>query len=354
MKKLLLLITAIICSVPAFSQEADSDSQAAGFTELQLIARADATPVVPRNGAGTSDFTFGGSAIYTVISANLGKGFSVYFNNHWFSIHPEELYKNTGYSNRNSWVDFAYLSYSNSSWSFKLGKNSLPMATYENSPWDWETHAIFNSFVWYAIPCYQYGISAKYTTDSKRSSFEAQFACSPFTENIFRKNSFTYSFRWCGQYGIWKPMASAHMMNGEFTNKFVGMLMFANRFEFEKFNVTLDWTNMSDTNKHPFRRTQIDLVLDYNIAERCNIALKGGYESNGDGPDLLGWGDGLDYHYMPQSVEDNYIFGALQFIILPLKNNENLNIHFTAGINNVSDNMAMNIGVTYILDFLKL
>lgn len=355
MKKLYTLIAAMFCCALAFSQEAEESetSTKAGLTDLQLILRADATPVVPRNGAGKSNFSFDRSSIYTIVAGDIGGGFSFYLHNHWFAPHPEELYNKTGHSDYTNWIDYAQLTYTTGNWAFDLGKGMIPIADWNNDPYDWEVSTIAQTFSYNSVQSYQYGINAAYTAESLNSTFKVNFATSPFGEKFFSSKKYSYSLNWTGEFGVWQPMASFTYADGYEGDQGFGIFAFGNKFNFDKFTVTLDYINMTDTWSSPLRRTTVDLALQYKVSEAFDICLKGGYESNGKGEDLLGWDETLEYGYVPTYMDKDYKFGSISMNIYPLRDNKDLRILLNAAINNYSDNLAMNIGVLYVLDFMK-
>lgn len=346
MKKLLFLIAAMLYCNHAFSQKA----------ELTVIPRLDLVPQVPINNKGNSDFYYGNSSLYTLLDGELGEHFSYSAQLHWMSRDTKYLYENTGYSNATNWLDWANITYSTGNWSFTLGKDYLAWGTYEEEAYDFDSYFELSSYFWNMFPGYEWAAKVGYTLPSETTTFEFQFATSPFGERFFSSKLYAYSLRWLGEYGNFKPIWSAHLMEIE-KGKYLSLIALGNKWTVGKFDYVFDLTNMAVGTGH-FLNQSMNVTgwVQYNMP-RCEVFAKMGYAFRHESDDWLGDGDEYSFEkdIVPTGLDSgkDYVFGGIGMHYYPIKNNKDLRLHSVVAANNYCDNMAVNIGATYFFRILK-
>lgn len=256
MKKLLLIFAALLPCFLAFSQEADDTGS---YVDVQIIPRFEFNPYFTpgKSGDGSSGYSFGNSSIYTHVEGAISDHVSFILSNHWLKAtyggwdETADLYRSTLYSNSTNWLDIATVNFNFGNWSFTLGKDCMATAGFEYDPWDFEVDymligetPVLTSYLWYNLPCYQWGGKIGYGIGD-HTSFALQMTTSPFGERPFASGLYNYSLQWKGNYGplsnIWSASALQRPDGG-----FEWLVALSQRVEVGDFTLGLDWYNMVD------------------------------------------------------------------------------------------------------------
>ena len=384
MRRLIVLITAAtLCGLAASAQEVSSAS--GNEFEVSAVARFDVNPYFPLKEGSGSDFTFGNTSIYTFIDGSFGNGWFYSFSNHWLGVDwykttgegdtVTPLYSNTWHSDANDWIDWALLGYSlesdrSGTWEFSIGKDMMAIGLTELEDNDVDCHYDLSSWYWnnyaYAVgdfggestqgSFYQWGASAAWTSASESSSLKFQFASSPFSVHPFNDFRKSLSLLWTEEHGCWRGMLSANAMESYKRPEDIGSgagtgsswwkcLALGERFTFGNLSFCLDGMLRSlDWNSNE-NQALVTLKAQYDFGEKVSLFAKAGYEALSFSPK-----DGID----PETVA----FGGIGVHFYPLRNSRALRIHAVAaasdGLYYAPDQLSLNIGVTYSLDFIKL
>lgn len=353
MRKILALLVAIPCYFCTYSQEAES---LGNTPELTIIPRFDVNPYIPVGNKGNGGVDFSNSSLYTVFEGNIGEHFSYSMCNHWLSTDPKSLYKNSFRSDDNNWVDWLTLSYSVGNFTFSLGKDMMAIGGYELDAMDVDSHINLSSGFWNNIAIYQWGGKVEYSpTESSTLAFH--FTTSPFAERPFAGKLFTYSLYWSGEYGCFSPIWSANFMEYE-RGRFISIISLGNRFDIGDFAIELDYMNRASSAKRFFDQ-EMSLIgkLSYNLKDKAEFFIKGGYEFRHGDEDMFGYGDDweIDGSIVPSGILRNkdYAFYGAGIHYYPLRNSKDLRLHVVAAANNYSNDVALTIGATYYFNLTR-
>ncbi len=154
MKKLVVFAASMLSCFLVYSQEADDSGRSVG---LSFIPRIDLS----------TGSTLGDSSFYTLVEGDINEYFSFSICNHWWSAEdPQDLYKNTLYTNGNTWTDWANLTIHLGSFDLTGGKMVMAMGGFEYDEYDYEVHSIQCSQLWNNLACYQWGGQISWTDPS--------------------------------------------------------------------------------------------------------------------------------------------------------------------------------------------
>lgn len=106
-------------------------------------------------------------------------------------------------------TDWAYLTYQpDHHWSFSAGKQPVSVGGYEydSNPVD----IYYASEYWNSIPCFQFGVTAAYSTKSGNDKILLQCSQSPFVGNA--PDMYAYSLMWQGLHGPLSTLYSVNMV----------------------------------------------------------------------------------------------------------------------------------------------
>lgn len=354
MKKFTVLIVAGFFCLPALSQESESTGN---VPEIAVVARLDANPVVPLyrpigSGFDASEF-FGSSSLYTLIDGSVGDWFSYSVANHWLSTDPASLYKrfdgddvvgaNLFYSDDVNWLDWANVTFSlGGDWGgldFTLGKDVTLLGSMEFEDYDFNCYENLASYFWREYNVYQWGASVRYTLPDEMNSLAFQWQASPFGERTFASKLFNYSLQWRGEYDWGTFNWSTNFMQRD-QNKYMNIIALGQEFYAGDFTFRLDLANRAFTTDNFFKQeSQFQAGVLYNIADKVEIALKGGLNHLGG-----------DYDYLydvvrPEVLNSWYAGGYVNWY--PLKDSRDLKVHATVSYGKWPYKCAMGLGITY-------
>lgn len=351
MKKTLALLAAISSCFCTYAQEAES---ADNTPELTIIPRVDVNPYIPVGNKGNAGVDFSNTGLYTLFEGNIGEHFSYSMCNHWLSTDPKSLYQNTFRSDDTNWVDWANITYSTGCFSLTVGKDVLAIGGFELDAYDVDSHINLSSTFWNNIAMYQWGAKVEFTTNSD-SSVALQFATSPFAERPFAGKLFTYSLYWTGEYGCFSPIYSLNFMEYE-RGRFLSILSLGNRFDIGDFYIELDYMNRARSVKELGKEMSIIGKAGYNLGDKAEFFIKGGYEFRHGEEDLFGYGDEweLDGSIVPTGILRNkdYAFYGAGIHFYPLRDSQDLRLHAVAAANNYSNEVSLTVGVTYYFNLV--
>lgn len=214
MKKICLSIAALLLSLLAHSQEADTLGRHAEFT---IIPRLDGglTSHILNRGFDKAQFNLGTSSLYTLFEGSISEHVSFILCNHWLAAGegaPRWLYDGTLRSDMTNWIDYCCLEFNAGPFTFGIGKDSIFTGGFEFDEWDYDCHPEMNTALWNVLPVYQWGASVGYTTPSEMTTFSLQMAASPFGEHPFSSGLWAWSGKWTGEYGplstLWTATAA--------------------------------------------------------------------------------------------------------------------------------------------------
>jgi len=368
MKKLSVVISAMLCCSLAYSQEVD----------VRLIPRVDVNVGAPTAKGEDWSFDLGNTCFYTLVEGSFLDNFSFSIENHWMSMYDVDthgddvaaLYRQTGLSYANNWLDWAYLTYTfntDNAGSFSItgGKDVLAIGGFEYDAYDFDSHFGLNSQFWNYAPVYQWGGKIGYTTPSEMTSIFFQVATSPFGANIFKKQPQypAYSLLARGEYDWFAAIWSTNFLQYD-KSKYINIISLGNQFYAGDCTIGIDWMNRARTAKSFFNQ-EMSLMgtVSYNFGDKFEVFGKAGWErfandgffSRGE-DDVFGiYEDNADpiIDAMTEEVlgyerlSKDYIFGGIGMNWYPLRDSQDLRVHAVVSANNWYPSVSVNIGVTY-------
>lgn len=209
-------------------------------------------------------------------------------------------------------TDYVFLNYNVDKWTFSAGKQVLECGGFEYDASPIDIH--FSTDFYYAIPCYQLGISATRTFGTRR--LIAQFCRSPYaTFESDQMNALkAFNIAWRGTYGLggWLPMYSLNLFEvtpGSYSLQFT----LGNRVEITKsLAVELDFINRSEPGSvNLFQDMSAVAYVAIVPVEWCEIMIKGTYDRNilWDNPllqkGLKEWKLGVGAYFFPLKEHKN-------------------------------------------------
>ena len=228
-------------------------------------------------------------------------------NEHWSYSYRQRLNKahaDQSFFDATDWIHITYRL--NKNWAFNGGKQVVGIGGYEydRAPID----LYFCSEYWNNIPCYQFGVSTTYTTNSGKDSFMAQFCESPF--NFKNEDLYAYNLMWYGTHGWYNSMWSVNAQEYA-PGKFIYYLALGNEFRFGDATLLLDFMNRA-TDGHAFFFKDFSVMgeLSYTIGKKFNVFGRMSYDVNkthstGDmcvmpGTELTRLGAGVEFYPLPE------------------------------------------------------
>ncbi len=353
MKKLTVVLTALLCCSLAYSQEVD----------VRIIPRVDVNAYAPISKSAEWDVDFGNTSLYTLVEGTFAENFSYSICNHWLSVPGysgvgEEiagLYTGSLYSNANNWLDWANLTYTlctenAGSFDITLGKDVMNIGGFEYDAYDFDCHFGLSSLLWNYSTVYQWGGKIGYTTPSEMSSFNFQATTSPYGGMMFKEKQYgAYGIQYRGEYDWYSAIFSANMIQYD-DKKYLNVLALGNQFYAGDCTLGVDWLNRARSTKDFFNQEMLLMgSVSYNFGDKVELFGKVGWERfKGDGYFIYG-----DPEY---EFPDDYIFGGVGVNWYPLKDSQDLRVHALFTMNNVDETIAFGVGVTYnfsITDLFK-
>lgn len=377
MKKSLLLLCATLSCSLAFAQGAELEDE---NNRVLIIPRVELNPTFS---GGASRYAgqklgLGGSSLYTLFEGDFNKSdFSYSIQGHWLTSDLEEtrdLYTDLFNPQGMSFIDWAYLTYSPGNFEISLGKQPMAVGGYEIDAYDFDSYACLSSTMWNNFQLYQYALGVGYNFQDE-SNLTLQMSVTPHSNTAFvgTKSApalYAWTAKWTAEHGCWAPiwsysLSQRYKWDEEGAEDGVGpaihMFALGNKFSFGNFDFIVDYT-------HRFTRHEGAMVnegtavssLSYNLNDKFLFTLKGGYEFNKGGKDILGYeseeGDEFVAH-VPTSLaacgDKGYAFGGARIEFFPLKESQDLRIHALAGMNTWTKAPFLSVGVTYNFNLLK-
>ena len=266
MKKLLLLIAALLPGSLAHSQGADD--LGSKYAEVSFVARAEYSSVEDGHHLGNSSF-------YALLNGAFSSRLSYKVQTHLLGSDPESLYAGTLRSDGGNWLDYAWLNYDFGALDITLGKNNLLVGTFEYDQDDFDLYYELASMMWDVLPAYQWGVTLNFNPDDS-FFLAAQIASSPFMERPFSGGRFSgsliYGTTWRENFS---DVYSFNMLQYEDGSM---LKLFSAGFNFTLgnwdlyLNGTIDFfSDCLPNSKH--------LYAQYNFSDRLSLGLKAGLDN---------------------------------------------------------------------------
>lgn len=351
MKKFAVLFAALLQSFLAYSQEAESDNG-----QFLVIPRVDVNGYfLPATDGGDegNGIDLGDSSFYTLIEGSFGESdFSYSIANHWLSSDPMSLYSNTLRSDDLNWVDWAYVNWAPGAFDFTIGKNMIAIGTFEEDEYDFNSYSPLSSLLWNSLQAYQWGVSMGWTSPDEGSYIEANIAASPYGERPFQSGLYAYSARYTGEYGFYKGIWSANML--DFGDGIQKLYTAGNQFylndswtaTFDAYAMFTPATCYTGSRAHMFNWGVVPSIT-FDNGGRFTATVKFIMEDNKQI-------DGLVDFEHPTFDTDNLALGTV-LNWYPLRDSRNLRVHGFAGMGGgMTDGYFAGIGATYFLDLKPL
>lgn len=363
MKKLTVVLTALLCCSLAYSQEVD----------VRIIPRADVNTYVPTASGEGWDVDFGNTSLYTLIEGTFLEDFSYSVANHWISMYGYQtpgsdiagLYTGSLYNNANNWLDWANLTYTLStekagSFSITAGKDVMVIGGYETDAYDWDAHFGLASMFWNYAPIYQWGGKLGYITPGESTEIYFQATTSPYGGMMFRDKQFVHlGLIGYGEYGFYRPIWSTNFVQYA-PGKFMNIIALGNEVDAGPVTIGMDWLNRARTTTDFFNQ-EFTLMgtVKWAINDQFELFAKGGWESfREDGfftNPLTEENDvyGLYTEYADvdlgvfKPLPQDYVWGGIGLHWYPLKDSQDLRVHAVVTANNWSNSIQVNIGAIY-------
>ena len=252
----------------------------------------DGDAVLPNSG-------FKGRYLNVILKGDISERFSYAYRQRLNKAHADQSFFDA--------TDWIYLTYKvNDNLSLSGGKQVVGIGGYEydRAPID----LYFCSEYWNNIPCYQFGVSATYTTNKGNDSFMAQVCESPF--NFLNEDLYAYNLMWYGSHGWYNSIWSANAQEYA-PGKFIYYLALGNEFKMGNAKLQLDFMNRA-TEGHAFFLKDCSVMgeLSCFVNKKLNVYGKVTYDVNktnsiGDlcvlpGTELTRVGAGLEYYPLPE------------------------------------------------------
>lgn len=305
-----ILALLCICASTAYAQEkkpVSLDFEARGDYEYRDI---DGTKI-------KNDCGFKGNVVNVIIKGEISPQFSFAFRNRLNGIHKDYSFFDA--------TDWLYLTYKpTNNFSVMAGKLIVNVAGWELYPAPIDCY--FLSEFCYNFPCYQWGMTGQYTTNSGNDSFSFQVCQSPYQKRYNSlagrgEDMYAYNLEWTGRHGSYEPMWSANLLEYA-PGKFINYLSLGNRFHVsDNVQVELDFMNRAASGQTFFGKDcSVVCQVSYQPSEKFNIFAKASYEVNKSGT-------AADVAVM-NGTELKRISGGVEFF--PLKD-KNVRIHGNYG-----------------------
>ena len=361
----------MLSSSLAFAQGAEEEESA---TRFLVIPKFEVNPSFAVGKGASNGFCFGNTSLSTLFEGDFGgSNFSYSMEGHWMRDHwlganePGALYTNAFCSQESSFIDWAYLTYTLGSLDFSAGQVPVPIGTFENYEYDFDSHSVLNSTVWNNLSVYQWGVQLGWTSPGESTYLAAHFSSSPFGEHPFSGTAtnpalYSYSLYLIGEYGNLGLLGSVNVVEYD-RGSFVNNVALGLKYPIgDSFVLEADYSTRAYGGDNIFNSEGTVLgSLGWSPSDKFSLVLKGGYEFCNAEEDVIGWNplldeeDPMDY-FVPASLAlmgKGYCFGGLMASWYPLEDNRDLRVHGLVAINNWTKSLSLNIGATYFLDLRK-
>lgn len=238
MKKILLLILAIMPSLLVHSQEADNGN----YTELTIHSRLEANTYYDSS-IKELGFDLGNSSIYSLFEGKYNN-LSWTISTHFINAGGDYAwpYTSLGYSYTTNFLDYLVARYEVGDFTFSLGKDMIKTGGMEFEEWDWDIHSVLVTPLWNNLSSYQWGVSVDWAA-TDNDIFSLQATTSPFGERPFSSKLYAYSFQWRGDIDWISFLWSASAL-GKAPGKYDILLCAGQTFHISnRFELTADWNN---------------------------------------------------------------------------------------------------------------
>ena len=245
--------------------DARLDGEITGYKSL------DGTELAPDQ---TYDAGFLGQYFNFMIDGTISKHFS-------YSMRQRLIKANTLPLSFLNSIDWLYLKYNiNRNFSITAGKQAVFIGGYEYdaNPIDIYFWSGFMS----GVPSgYEIGFNVGFESNDGNHRIMAQMVNSPFAPHEFMMEKlFAYNLIWYGHLGCFHPIYSFNMIEYE-QGKYINYIALGNRWNAGRFQFDLDYTNRAKFNQEGFFKDfSVGAKIEYAVADRWMIFLKGGYDQN--------------------------------------------------------------------------
>ena len=279
-----------------------------------------------------------------LLEGDLGDHFSYTAYTQLLSAEPSELYATTGRSDAANWLKIATMSYSLGDFTLSLGKNYMFIGTWEEDPYDHESHWDYNSIFWNYFQVYQWGGDLTYDiNDSAYASL--QVTGSPFTVHPFDDGLLSYTAFCTAEADDVSARISGHLVGIE-PHRYMKMLAGGGLYTFGNFTIGVDsMLRQFDTGKD-YETTSI-LSLCWAPSERFDITAKAIYE------EVHGAVMPETFTQIYERMPDTYysgnerLFGGIAAHYRPLKDTDALRLHAVVTHMPFMGGVSINIGALY-------
>ena len=355
MKKIYFFSLSLLIAAVSFAQENEHS--------FLVVPRLEANPYI----GGNQTFDLGNTSLYTLFEGELGEHFSYSVMNHWLSSDPGALYANTLRSDDANWLDWAYLTAYVGNFDISFGKQGILTGSIEQSDFDYDVCPNLSSTVWNHFFTYNWGLALGFTNDEENTYLAAQVTTSPFGE-YNNSGLFTYSLYWSGEYDFFKPMWSVNFLEyddalGENDKGMVYMLSMGNLFSFDDVDFYLECVARSYSPKNIFKEEMSFIgAVTYDINERFDVMLKGGWEYNRSGRTIIGSIETDEFGmpdlsgFVPTSLaltDKDYLFGGLLLNYYPVEDSQDLRLHAAVATNNFANSFSVSLGASYYFEMIR-
>ncbi len=324
MKKLVVLAASILLCTLAQAQGADDSGASAGIT---IIPRIDFNPVF--YDLKYNEVTLGNSSLYSLFEGDISESLSFSVCNHWLNPEPKSLYQNTWRSDGVNWCDWAYLEYAPGNFIITAGKQVVTFGGFEIENNDYEVHFDMMSGLFNNFQCYQWGLKAGWMAESENTGLFLQATSSPYGEKPF--DAMLYSLQYQGNYGPVSLLYSTNMVKN-WDDEYELMFSLGNQVELGDWTLQFDVTNMAGN---------ADLILCKGVTAFGTVMFK-----PSDHWEFIGR---AGFEHAHNRNLDNGIFGFAAHWF-PLKNSQNLRIHFAAAHQHLYHMDSLTIGAMYYIN----
>jgi len=338
MKKIVVLIAALLSCSLAYSQEANN----AGLSgELLIVPRLEFNPYVFTKD-GHFEYDFGASGLYSLFEGDLSQHVSLSISNLWLTEYTKLLYVESFNPNYTTWVNWAYADIHYNNFFAILGKQALKVATFEEDEYDYNSYWGLSSHVWMNVPLYQWGGCVGWRSDDEDAEMGVQL-----TSGL--------SGRWPFQSGI----SAAAYITKEFNTTTRA------RISLDYFKQGSDPTTPKSTDFLRYFMVaggvqkefgDATVTVDgyfYNKYATFNTSIAGSFKYDFEKLDLTGK-VGFDNYADSESANTSFFLGGvLQYY--PLNHSEDLRIHLMTSYHTVptyaeAKHFNFTLGVTYFFN----
>ena len=288
MKKTLCTLLMAVCAILVNAQENS-------LVDLKAEVRFDYQREYLDGDAVKSNSGFKGKYLNVILNGTINEHFSYSYRQRLNKAHSSQSFFDA--------TDWIHLTYKlNDQWKFNGGKQVVGIGgfEYDRAPID----LYFCSEYWNNIPCYQFGVSATYTTRKGNDSFMAQVCESPF--NFHGNDLYAYNLMWYGSHGWYNSIWSVNAQEYA-SGKFIYYVALGNEFKMGNAKLQLDFMNRA-AEGHAFFLKDCSVMgeLSYMFNNKLNVYGKVTYDVNkthsvGDlcvfpGTELTRVGAGLEFY----------------------------------------------------------